>query len=38
LYIFEVVSPGLDFVFYVLVKRLAMKSSSEMIYFVSSGM
>jgi len=28
LYIFEVVSPGFDFVFSVLVKRLAMKSIS----------
>jgi len=35
LYIFVVVSPGFDFVFSVLVKRLAGKSIS---YFVSSGM
>jgi len=39
LYIFEVVSPSLDFVFFsVLVQRLAGKSISEMTYFVSSGM
>jgi len=32
------VSPGFDFVFSVLVKRLAGKSVSEMTYFVPSGM
>jgi len=37
LYIFEVVSPGFDFVFSVLVKRLAGESISEMTCFVSSG-
>ena len=38
LYISVTVSPGFDFVFSVLVKRLARKSISEMTYFVSSGM
>jgi len=38
LYIAVVVSPGFDFVFSVLVKRLAGKSISKMTYFVSSGM
>jgi len=38
LYIFVVVSPGLDFVFSVLVKALAGKSISEITCFVSSGM
>jgi len=36
LYTFAV-SPGFDFVFSVLVKRVAGKSISEMTYFVSSG-
>jgi len=38
MYISVVISPGFDFVFSVLVKRLAGKSISEMTYFVSSGM
>jgi len=38
LYIFGVVSPGFDFVFSVLIKRLAGNSISKMTYFVSSGM
>jgi len=35
---FVVLSPGFDFVFSVLVDRLARKSISEMTYIVSSGM
>jgi len=38
LYIPVVVSPGFDFVFSVLIKRLAGKRISKMTYFVSSGM
>jgi len=38
LYISVVVSPGFNYVFSVLVKRLARKSISEMTNFVSSGM
>jgi len=38
LHIFEVVSPGFDFVFSVPVETLTGKSISEMTYFVSSGM
>jgi len=37
LYIFVVLCPGFDFVFSVLVKRLARKSMSKITYVVSSG-
>jgi len=35
---FVVISPGFDFIFSVVAKRLAGKSSSEMTYFMLSGM
>ena len=38
LYVFVVVSLGFDFVFSVLVKRLAGKRISKMTHFVSSGL